>query len=219
MSHIKTYLTAHLVLGAVSVLSSMAVITKGVRKLIQFKADSDSMTAVTAISCLIAIIPAFLSPNLVTTENIHIYMPVGILALFINAVGKLLIIRRAARNFKFVSKNFDRHGITYVTDEDRAERITRGTLGDFPILASMRKTDFLTDFLRYTYSSDMTDDFCKKATPLCFIASIIVSLFLTFFCKGSFFSLDSAAFGFSIFSMLICATSCIAMPFVVNIPL
>ena len=219
MSHIKTYLTAHLVLGAVSVLSSMAVITKGVRKLIQFKADSESMTAVTAISCLIAIIPAFLSPNLVTTENIHIYMPVGILALFINAVGKLLIIRRAARNFKFVSKNFDRHGITYVTDEDRAERITRGTLGDFPILASMRKTDFLTDFLRYTYSSDMTDDFCKKATPLCFIASIIVSLFLTFFCKGSFFSLDSAAFGFSIFSMLICATSCIAMPFVVNIPL
>ena len=161
MSHIKTYLTIHLVLGAVSVLSSMAVITKGLRKLLSFKADSDSMTAVTALSCLIAIIPAFMRPDLVSSENIHIYMPVGILALLINAIGKLLIIRRAARNFKFVSKNFDRHGVTYVTDEDRAERITRGTLGDFPILASMRKTDFLTDFLRYTYSSDMTDDFCR----------------------------------------------------------
>ena len=219
MSHIKTYLTTHLVLGAISILASMAVITKGVKKLFTLKADSDSMTAVTALSCLIAIIPAFLKPDLVTAENIHIYMPVGILALFINAVGKLLIIRRAARNFKFVSKNFDRHGVTYVTDEDRAERITRGTLGDFPILVSMRKTDFLTDFLRYTYSSDMTDEFCRKATPICFIASIIVSFFLTFFCKGTFFTLDSAAFGFSIFSMLICATSCIAMPFVVNIPL
>ena len=214
MSHIKTYLTTHLVLGVVSILSSMAVITKGVKKLVSLKSDSDSMTAVTALSCLIALIPAFLRPDLVTAENIHIYMPVGILALFINAVGKLLIIRRAARNFKFVSKNFDRHGVTYVTDEDRAERITRGTLGDFPILVSMKKTDFLTDFLRYTYSSDMTDEFCKKATPICFIASIIVS----FFCKGTFFNLDSAAFGFSIFSMLICATSCIAIPFVVNIP-
>ena len=219
MSHIKTYLTVHLVLGTVSILSSMAVITKGIRKLFTMKADSDSMTAVTALSCLIAIIPAFLSPQLVRTENIHIYMPVGILALFINSLGKLLIIRRAARNFRFVSKNFDRHGITYVTDEDRAERITRGTLGDFPILASMRKTDFLTDFLRYTYSSDMTDDFCKKASPLCLIASIVVSFFLTLFCKGTLFTLDSAAFGFSIFSMIICATSCIAMPFVVNIPL
>ena len=219
MSHIKTYLTVHLVLGALSILSSMAVITKGIKKLFTMKADSDSMTAVTALSCLIAIIPAFLSPQLVRTENIHIYMPVGILALFINAIGKLLIIRRAARNFRFVSKNFDRHGVTYVTDEDRAERITRGTLGDFPILASMRKTDFLTDFLRYTYSSDMTDDFCRKASPLCLIASIVVSLFLTLFCKGTVASLESAAFGFSIFSMIICATSCIAMPFVVNIPL
>ena len=219
MAHIKTYLTVHLVLGAVSILSSMAVITKGVGKLFCLKADSDTMTAVTALSCLIAIIPAFLSPQLVRTENIHIYMPVGILALFINAIGKLLIIRRAARNFRFVSKNFDRHGVTYVTDEDRAERITRGTLGDFPILASMRRTDFLTDFLRYTYSSDMTDDFCRKASPICLIASIIVSLFLTLFCKGTVASLESAAFGFSIFSMIICATSCIAMPFVVNIPL
>ena len=219
MSHIKSYLTVHLVLGAISILSSMAVITKGIRKLFCLKADSDTMTAITALSCLIAIIPAFLSPQLVKTENIHIYMPVGILALFINSVGKLLIIRRAARNFRFVSKNFDRHGVTYVTDEDRAERITRGTLGDFPILASMRRTDFLTDFLRYTYSSDMTDSFCRKASPICLIASIAVSFFLTLFCKGNILSLESAAFGFSIFSMLICATSCIAMPFVVNIPL
>ena len=219
MSNIKSYLTIHLILGALSVLASMAVITKGLRKLLSFKADSDSMTAITALSCLIAIIPAFLSPNLVSSENIHIYMPVGILALLINALGKLLIIRRAARNFKFVSKNFDRHGVTYVTDEDRAERITRGTLGDFPILASMRKTDFLTDFLRYTYSSDMTDDFCRKASPLCLFTSVCISLFLTIFCKGTIASIDAAAFGFSIFSMLICATSCIAMPFVVNIPL
>lgn len=219
MSHIKSYLTVHLVLGAISILSSMAVITKGIRKLFCLKADSDTMTAITALSCLIAIIPAFLSPQLVKAENIHIYMPVGILALFINSVGKLLIIRRAARNFRFVSKNFDRHGVTYVTDEDRAERITRGTLGDFPILASMRRTDFLTDFLRYTYSSDMTDSFCRKASPICLIASIAVSFFLTLFCKGNILSLESAAFGFSIFSMLICATSCIAMPFVVNIPL
>lgn len=218
-SNIRTYLTVHLILGIIAVCSSFAVITKGLKKLFTLRADGDSMTAVTALSCLIAIIPAFLSPQLVESENIHIYMPVGILALLINAVGKLLIISRAARNFKFVSKNFDRHGVTYVTDEDRAERITRGTLGDFPILASMRKTDFLTDFLRYTYSSDMTDQYCRKATPLCLIASVIITLFLTIFCKGTLASLESAAFGFSIFSMLICATSCIAMPFVVNIPL
>lgn len=218
-SHIKSFLIAHLLLGIVSVFSSMAVITKGLKKLFSFKADSDSMTAVTALSCIIAMIPAFFKQEMAAADAIHIYMPVGILALLVNAIGKLLIIRRAARNFRFVSKSFDRHGITYVRDEERAERLTRGTLGDFPILASMRKTDFLTDFLRYTYSSDMTDTYCRKATPICLIVSILISCFLTFFCKGTLLTMESAAFGFSIFSMLICATSCIAMPFVVNIPL
>lgn len=213
------YLAFHLILGLISVFSSVAVLTKGLKKFFSFKADSDSMTAVTVLSCLAALIPAFARPELVQTNSIHIYMPVGIMALLINSVGKLLIIRRAARNFKFISKNFDRHGVVYVRDEERAERFTRGTLGDFPILTATKKTDFLTDFLRYTYSSDMTDSFCRRATPFCLFFSAIVSVILTIFFKGSLANMDSAAFGFSIFSMLICASSCIAMPFVVNIPL
>ena len=218
-SNTRSFITVQLILGAVSVFSSAAVISNGIKKLLSLKADTDSMTAVTALSCMIAIIPAFMKPEMVADEKVQIYMPVGIMALLINAVGKLLIIRRAARNFKFVSKNFDRHGVVYVTDEERAERLTRGTLGDFPILAATRKTDFLTDFLRYTYSSDMADSYCRKAAPICFIASVLVSIFLTFASKGSLANMESAAFGFSIFSMLICATSCVAMPFVVNIPL
>lgn len=218
-SNIQSYLTVHLILGLISLISSMPVITKGLKKVFTFSSDTDSMTAITALSCIIALIPAFFFPDLAVKNHFNIYMPVGIMALLINAVGKLLIIRRAARNFKFVSKNFDRHGVVYVTDEERAERLTRGTLGDFPILASTKKTDFLTDFLRYTYSSDMADTFCRKAAPLCAIASVIVACFLTYFTKGTLGTTDAAVFGFSIFSMIICASSCIAMPFVVNIPL
>ena len=217
--HPLTYLISHLILGIISIAASFPVMTKGLKKLITFKADGDSMTAVAAIACLIEIIPAFFCPQLVTNRNIQIYMPVGILALLFNACGKKLIMMRAARNFKFVSKNFDRHGVTYVMDEERAERITRGTLGDFPILASMRKTDFLTDFLRYTYSSDMTDQYCRKAAPIVLVFSVIASVFLTYFCKGTFLAPESAAFGFSVFSLLISAASCISMPLVCNIPL
>lgn len=215
----KIYLIVHLILGIISVISSMPVITKGIKKLITFAADTDSMTAITAISCIIALIPALLYPDIAARNHFNIYMPIGIMALLINAMGKMLIIKRAARNFKFVSKNFDRHGVVYVTDEERAERLTRGTLGDFPILASTRKTDFLTDFLRYTYSSDMADSYCHRAAPLCMIFSVIVAFFLTYATKGGISSADSVVFGFSIFSMLISASSCIAMPFTVNIPL
>ncbi len=218
-TNIRSFIWIQLLLGLISMLSSTAVISKGMKKLFTLHADGDSMTAVTALSCFVAIIPLLFRPELASQQSVHIYMPIGCLALFFNSVGKMLIIRRAARNFRFVSRSFDRHGIVYVRDEDRAERLTRGTLGDFPILASMRKTDFLTDFLRYTYSSDMTDDYCSKATPLCLLLSVLIALLITFFSKGTLATADSAAFGFSIYSMLICATSCIAMPFVVNIPL
>ncbi len=218
-ANVPVYLAVHLLLGIIAVISSLPVMTKGLKKLFTFKADGDSMTAATVVACMASIIPAFFTPQLVENENINIYMPVGILSLLFNACGKNLIMKRAARNFKFVSRNFDRHGVTYVMDEERAERITRGTLGDFPILASMRKTDFLTDFLRYTYSSDMADQFCKSATPIVLILSIAVSVFLTYFCKGTFLAAESIAFGFSVFSMLISAASCISLPLVCNIPL
>ena len=217
--HIKMFTGAQLVLGVIALLSSLPVITKGLKNLFLLRPDSDTMTAITALSCIFAVIPAFYHPDMVSSDSVHIYMPVGILALLLNAVGKHLIIRRAARNFRFVTKNYDRSGVVYVTDEDRAERLTRGTLGDFPILASTKKTDFLTDFLRYTYSSDMTDRYCRRAAPLCMLFSALISLFIAYCRKDSFSSAETFAFGMSIFSMMICASSCIAMPFVVNVPL
>lgn len=216
---IYTYLIIHLLLGILAIMYSLPVITKGFKNLIKFKADSDSMTAVTAAACFISLLTAFLKPDLAKTEFIHIYMPVGILALLFNAMGKNLILKRAYRNFKFASGNFDRHAVVYVRDEERAERLTHGTLGDFPILASMRPTDYLTDFLKYTYSADITDSYCRKAVPVCLIGSAALAVFFTFFRMGTLFSAESAAFGSSIFSMLICAASCIGLPFAANVPL
>lgn len=219
INQIYSYLTAHLLLGLLSLFYSAPVISKGISNLFRLKADSDSMTAMTALTCILSVIVAFFQPDMARGEVIHVYMPVGILAMLFNALGKLMILKRAKRNFNFVSRNFERHAVVYVRDEERAERLTRGTLGDFPILASMRKTDFLTDFLRYSYSSDITDSYCKKAVPICLIFSLIISVLMTFVRTGTLLSVQSLAFGFSVFSMLICATSCIALPFTANIPL
>ncbi len=217
--NIYSYLSAYLITGILAILTSTAVISKGIKNLLKFKADSDSMTAVTAISCIIALVAAFFRPDMAQKEIIQVYMPVGIISLLFNAIGKLLILQRAERNFDFASKSFDRHGVVYVRNEERAERLTRGTIGDFPILAAMRKTDFLTDFLRYTYSSDITDSFSRKSAPICLIISILLSCFLTFIRMGTLLSLDALTFGTAIYNMLICASSCVGLPLAVNIPL
>ena len=219
ITHIHTYLIAHVLLGLLSLFYSAPVIAKGFKNLAKLKADSDSMTAITAAACFISLLTAFLRTDMARQELIHIYMPVGILALLTNAIGKLLILKRARRNFRFASQSFGRHAVVYVKDEERAERLTHGTLGDFPILAAMRPTDFLTDFLRYTYSADITDSFCRKAAPLCLGVSLVTSVCLTFIRMGTLLSMEAFIFGMSVFSMLICACSCIALPFAANIPL
>ena len=211
--NVSNFITFHVILGLIAIISSFSVFTNGFKKLFTFNADCDSMTALCSLTCMAAAISALFTPEQVEANKIHIYMPVGILCLLFNTLGKKLIINRATRNFNFVSRNFNRHGIVFVNDESKAESLTRGTLGDFPILAAMKKTDFLTDFLRYTYSSDIADSFCKKTVPLSIFASLTISCVLTYLRS------ETLSFGLSIFSLLICAVSCMAISLVVNVPL
>jgi len=207
-----------IIIGMASLIISAPVITGGIKKFIRLRPDSDSVSAVTAVIVLISAITAFFTPELVRDGSVNIYIPAGIMSLLFNSIGKFLIIRRAERNFKVISKPSERYGITCVRDDVSAETLTRGTLGDFPILASMHKTDFLTDFLKYTYSSDISDSFCRRSVPLSITASLIASGFATAL-RMEHLNINSISFGISVFSMLICASSCIGISLVSNLPL
>lgn len=207
-----------IIIGMTALIASAPVITSGIKKLFKFRPDSDSAAAITSVTVLISSITAFFTPELVKNGDVNIYIPTALLSLLFNSIGKLLIINRAERNFKIISKESERYGITGVYDDTAAEMLTRGTLIDFPILASMRKTDFLTDFLKYTYSSDISDKFCRRSVPATLILSALTAGFMTFLRQSSM-SLNAVSFGMSLFSMLICASSCTGITLSANIPL
>ncbi len=207
-----------IIIGMASLIISAPVITNGLKKLIRFKPDSDSASAVTAVTVIISAIIAFFTPELVKNGSVNIYIPAAVLSLLFNSIGKFLIIRRAERNFKVISKKSEKYGITCVTDDIAAETLTRSTMTDFPILASMHKTAFLSDFLKYTYSSDISDKFCRRSIPASIIISLLSAGFMTAIHQKNF-GLNTISFGLSILSMLICASSCIGMTLVSNIPL
>lgn len=202
-----------IIIGMIAIIISAPVITNGMKRLFKLKPDSDSAVAVTAVTVIVSAIIAFFTPELVKSGAVNIYVPASNLALLFNSIGKFLIINRAERNFRVISKEAERYGITCVTDDISAETLTRGTMTDFPVLASMHKTNFLTDFLKYTYSSDISDKFCRRSVPVSIIISAVVSIFITIIRKESFCG------GLSLFSMLICISSCIGMTLVSNLPL
>lgn len=213
----KAHMTVQLIFGLVAAISSFSVIINGIRQFFQLRADCDSMASLAACSAIVATFFSLFAPEMVTDGILHTYIPVALLSLLGNAIGKLLIVTRASRNFRLLSGNFDRHAIVCVENEKRAEDLTRGVLGDFPILATMRRTNTLNDFLRYTFSSDIADKFCRIAAPAAVAFGLIVSISLTLLRAES---LDNQlAFGASVFAICFAACACIPVNLITNLPL
>jgi len=215
----EAYCWIQLIILLLSVIMSFSTFKNGIVSLFVFRADSDSLTALTVLSSAAATITAaMLSPEKVENGSIYIYIPVAIFGMLVNAFGKKLILNRMAMNFNYISKDNDAHAIVCVENDDRAESLTRGTIGDFPILATMRKTNFIKDFAKYTYSSDTGDRYSRILAPISIVFSLILAAMITLLRVDSFDS-SAIAYGLFVFSASVSACSCIAIPLIANIPL
>lgn len=214
-----TYIITNVVLGLISAFVSYTVITAGFKKLIKRQADCDSIAAISITAAVVVALVTMFDSAMMQTKSYNLYMSVAILTLLFNTLGKLLIVNRTQRNFRYVAGEFDKYAITPVVNEDVAVKFTKGAVNDFPELATMRKTEFNEDFLKNSYSTDAADRFCKTYAPLILIVSLVVGL-LALVC-------DRNATGFGERLIAACVTfsgtvsmiSSFALMFVVNLPL
>ncbi len=198
---------------------SFTVISGGIKKFFRKNADCDSMTAMTVISCLIASLTMLVNTEMLEKGLLHIYAPIGIASLLFNAIGKYLIVDRAICSFDFVSDTKqEKYAMFCIDDENRAEKLTRGFSDDYPVVAASRKTDFLSDFLKYTYSSDISDKFCKYSVPVFSLISALAALIMPVINISRYSGNFIPAF-FSVFSMCMSLCSCFAIFLIVNLPL
>ena len=215
----KIYCCVQLIILLLSVLISFSTFKNGIKSLVTFRADSDSLTALSVLAAgIAAAASAIMSPEMIKSGKMYIYIPVAVFGLLVNAIGKKLILNRMALNFDYISKDNDAHAIVCVEDDDRAESLTRGTIGDFPILVTMRKTNFIKDFAKYTYSSDMGDRYSRVLSPVIIIFSLILAAAVTFLRMGSL-EASPVAFALFVFSASVSACSCIPISLIANIPL
>ncbi|MGN0604978.1 MAG: hypothetical protein ACI4JM_00505 [Oscillospiraceae bacterium] len=213
------FIFIQLIMGIVALASSFKVILGGLKKIFKGKADCDSMTAVVMLSSLVSGIMMLTNTRLVEHGMLHIYITVGIASLLFNTIGKYLIVDRAICNFDFVSDDTkEKYAMFCIDDEDRAERITRDFIDDYPVVAASRKTDFLTDFLKYTYSTDIADKFCQYAVPVFMGISLLSALLLPVINLDKYSgSIMQACF--SVFAMSMSLCSCFSLSLIVNLPL
>lgn len=217
-SQTNTYLFVNAIIGLLAAFSSYTVISCGLSKLVSFKADSDSLCAVSIVSSIASAMIMFANGNLVKGSYVHVYVPVAVASLLFNTLGKLFIVSRTQRSFRFVSGSSDKYAIFPVTDEETAQSFTRGALSDFPKLAAMRRTELISDFLKTSYSSDSTDRFCRVFTPIVLAAATAIGLIAGFLGKTEHGS-SSMFIGISVFVGVVAICTGFSVMLVVNLPM
>ncbi len=220
LTQATSYVFANVILGLIACFVSYTVISVGLKKLFTMKADSDSLAAMSMIFSLVSGVALLADAQVVEMKLANVYISVSILGLLVNTIGKLLIVTRTERNFRYISGGYSKYAAMHIDDEDVASKFTKGALTDFPSLSTSRKTEFVTDFIKNSYSADLTDSFCKIYVPVVTVISIIVGVISAFLypvtitdTAGRIYYALSCAAG----AMALC--SAMGMMLVTNIPL
>ncbi len=207
----QPYIILNLVFLLTATAFSITPILNGLKGLVTFQANADSGVAVAYIAALIQNISLLFSVQSLQTGNLHLYSILVVMALFLNAAGKLSFARRIDRNFHFVASPDQKQAVQLFDDHNIALQMTSGCVMDAPVIAYQTKTNFLKQFLSLSYEPDPSEQSSQVAAPIGFVSSLILCIVTLILFKDIFSALTAFA-----------AAACICVPFVnmlsVNLP-
>ena len=212
------YLFTNTVLGLISIAVCYNVMLAGMKSLFKRKADNDTIAALGIFVTVIAGIINLFDPESIRDSVYHVYISAAIVGLIFNTLGKLMIVKRTERNFRYVAGDFERYAVTSVDDEETAENFTRGSVAE-PKIAAMRKTEFVDNFMKNSYTADISDEYSKKISPYILIAGIVIALLSLIFDKGAANMKERLFIALAAFSGTVTMCSSFAVMLIVNVPL
>lgn len=166
-------------------------ILNGLAPLKKFKGNSDTGVAIAAIAGVIQGVVSVFTAAQFAKGNMHLYAVVTSLLLFANCLGKLFMVLRVKDNFKFITQKAPTFSGKIYVNEDIAKKLTSGTVGK-PIVAYQVESDFLSDYLKISYSPDPAEDMSGKVAPVAILCSLFVSVLYGIISGGDIFGAISA---------------------------
>ena len=213
------YIFFNLILAVIGMVSCSTLLVNGMGKLFKGKADCDSVCAVTNVIALLMPVLHLTNFDYLQRGKAYIYTAAALAGLLFNTAGKLLMIIRAKQNFRFISGDSAKYSAILVDETVAASQFTKGLIREIPYLAAMRKTEFLTDFLRNSYCEDKADKISRLITPVG-LAAAVVSAILAYFVPNGAEGMENNIFwATTVLVGVLTVLSPFAVMFVVNVPL
>lgn len=213
----QSVLIIQLLLGLIGIVFSGELLKSGMVKLVHLRPDSDSMASISLIFAELSAVLTVPAPEMLRQHTVSLYISVALLAVCMNTIARRMIVTRAQRNFAVLSDGEPKYAVHYVENESRAENLTRGNGGAFPIMATMRPVGQINDFWRYSFSSDLGDRICRYAVPIVGAVAALLAILLTVVRHDTLES--PICYGFSVFALCFSAASCVAIPLISNLPM
>ncbi len=202
-----------LLMLALSCWVNRVTLINGITSLKKFKGNSDTGAAVAVIAAVLQGIVAIIIPTDFFGGGQYLYSCLAIAALLLNTLGKLFMVLRVKENFKFVSnKTTSAYAAKIYTNEDVARQLVSGTTQDKPIIAYQHETDFMSDFLRLSYSPDPSEDMAGKIAPVTILCSLFVAILYGIVAKDVWGA-------FSALAVMACVSAPVCDLLAVNLPL
>lgn len=189
---VNSLIYIYLVLGVLGFAICSTAISNGAIKLFTGKADCDSVCALTSAFALIGGVIALVDVQTFKLDHSFIYLSTALVGLMFNTIGKIYMISRAKRNFKFVSGDSQKYYAEVIDGEERVSALTRAVGDRLPVIAAMRKTEFLTDFLKSSYCDDEADRMSVKLIVASVAAGLVAGVLAFLNPFGSEFSTSGA---------------------------
>lgn len=196
------YMTLNLIFLVISIGFCMRMIWSGLKSLFRFKANSDSGLALAAVAALIQAICACVFPEQIMNASLHLYSVLASGGLFLNSLGKLVMIRRIWNNFRFVASRETKFAVQLYDDYNTSLKLAKNCVLGTPVIAYQQKAGFLTRFLQHSYEPDPLETNSQNLAPIGLIASLAL-------CIASLLISHSATEAVSAFT----ASACICVPF------
>lgn len=166
-------------------------ILNGLAPLKKFKGNSDTGIAVAALAGVIQGGISIFTSTQFANGNMHLYAVVVAFLLLANSLGKLFMVLRVKDNFKFVTQKAPTYSGKIYVNEDIAKKLMSGTVGK-PIVAYQVESDFLSDYLKISYSPDPSEDMSGKVAPVAILCSLFVAVLYAVLSGGDIFGAFSA---------------------------
>lgn len=173
-----SYLIVSALVFVAAVVVSAPAVFGGVASLFRLKADGDALLAVSALGSAVQYIALFSSPLYISTakNTVCIYGFIAILGMLLNAVGKLLIIKRVRLNFRFVSGGYEKYAVTMPESEKINTFVKEQFDAPYAGVAVPKRTDFIGNFLSYSFREDLSDNVSKLIAPMLTLGALLLSV-------------------------------------------